>query len=306
MGRRAGRGSARRPAWRRCTSSPATSAVRSAISTGAVHTITRHGRPPQAARDPRPAPQGVRAPVLRPHRAPIDELVLTVLSQNTNDRNRDVAYGRLRDRFSSWDGGARRAGRGGRGGDPARRPRADEGGADQADPRRDRRRRPRVDGGGAARRGARLPLRPARAWAARRPRACCCSPTAVRRCRWTRTCTASARGSGSGRRRRASRGRTTRCCGSSDARGRVRDPRAPDPPRPPHLHGAEPCLPALPAPADVPRGEAAGRLEPPAGLGARADRDRRGLGPDLRDGPGRDPRAARRWPSSRTASSRRR
>src|SRR5881397_3398363 len=42
-------------------------------------------------------------PVERPHRAPIDELVLTVLSQNTNDRNRDVAYGRLRDRFESWD-----------------------------------------------------------------------------------------------------------------------------------------------------------------------------------------------------------
>ncbi len=38
----------------------------------------------------------------RPHRAPIDELVLTVLSQNTNDRNRDVAYERLRDRFDSW------------------------------------------------------------------------------------------------------------------------------------------------------------------------------------------------------------
>jgi endonuclease-3 len=41
-------------------------------------------------------------PVLRAHRAPVDELVLTVLSQNTNDRNRDVAYGRLRERFSSW------------------------------------------------------------------------------------------------------------------------------------------------------------------------------------------------------------
>jgi endonuclease-3 len=41
-------------------------------------------------------------PVLRPHRAPVDELVLTVLSQNTNDRNRDVAYGRLTERFSSW------------------------------------------------------------------------------------------------------------------------------------------------------------------------------------------------------------
>ena len=42
-------------------------------------------------------------PLLRPHHAPIEELVLTVLSQNTNDRNRDVAYGRLRERFSSWD-----------------------------------------------------------------------------------------------------------------------------------------------------------------------------------------------------------
>ena len=41
-------------------------------------------------------------PVLRPHGAPVDELVLTVLSQNTNDRNRDVAYARLRERFSSW------------------------------------------------------------------------------------------------------------------------------------------------------------------------------------------------------------
>ncbi len=41
-------------------------------------------------------------PSARAHRAPIDELVLTVLSQNTNDRNRDVAYERLRDRFGSW------------------------------------------------------------------------------------------------------------------------------------------------------------------------------------------------------------
>ena len=41
-------------------------------------------------------------PLPSPHRAPIDELVLTVLSQNTNDRNRDVAYARLRERFESW------------------------------------------------------------------------------------------------------------------------------------------------------------------------------------------------------------
>src|SRR5919107_4871797 len=42
-------------------------------------------------------------PVLRPHGEPVDELVLTVLSQNTNDRNRDVAYFRLRERFDSWE-----------------------------------------------------------------------------------------------------------------------------------------------------------------------------------------------------------
>ena len=42
-------------------------------------------------------------PVLTPHRAPIDELVLTVLSQSTNDRNRDRAYQRLRALLPSWE-----------------------------------------------------------------------------------------------------------------------------------------------------------------------------------------------------------
>jgi endonuclease-3 len=42
-------------------------------------------------------------PIEHAHRAPIDELILTVLSQNTNDRNRDVAYARLTARFDSWD-----------------------------------------------------------------------------------------------------------------------------------------------------------------------------------------------------------
>jgi endonuclease-3 len=42
-------------------------------------------------------------PIPHPHHAPLDELILTVLSQNTNDRNRDVAYARLRERFSSWE-----------------------------------------------------------------------------------------------------------------------------------------------------------------------------------------------------------
>jgi endonuclease-3 len=38
-----------------------------------------------------------------PHGDPIHELVLTILSQNTNDNNRDVAYRRLRDRLGDWD-----------------------------------------------------------------------------------------------------------------------------------------------------------------------------------------------------------
>jgi len=42
-------------------------------------------------------------PVNEPHGHPIAELVRTVLSQNTNDRNRDVAYGRMRERFPDWE-----------------------------------------------------------------------------------------------------------------------------------------------------------------------------------------------------------
>ena len=38
-----------------------------------------------------------------PHGDPVAELILTVLSQSTNDRNRDVAYLRLRQRFASWE-----------------------------------------------------------------------------------------------------------------------------------------------------------------------------------------------------------
>jgi endonuclease-3 len=61
----------------------------------------------------RPATRRVRAirdrlrevygrPLAGPHGHPIAELVLTVLSQSTNDRNRDVAYLGLRERFPSW------------------------------------------------------------------------------------------------------------------------------------------------------------------------------------------------------------
>lgn len=43
-------------------------------------------------------------------REPLDELVLTILSQNTSDTNRDRAWDRLRERFPDWDA-VRRAGR---------------------------------------------------------------------------------------------------------------------------------------------------------------------------------------------------
>jgi endonuclease III len=42
-------------------------------------------------------------PIAPPHGHGLDELILTVLSQSTNDRNRDVAFLRLRDRFASWE-----------------------------------------------------------------------------------------------------------------------------------------------------------------------------------------------------------
>jgi endonuclease-3 len=42
-------------------------------------------------------------PLMAPHGHPIAELILTVLSQSTNDRNRDVAFLRLRTRMESWE-----------------------------------------------------------------------------------------------------------------------------------------------------------------------------------------------------------
>ena len=63
-------------------------------------------RPPSRARV-----AGLRArlrevygvPVMEPHGDALAELVLTVLSQSTNDRNRDAAYLRLRDRLPIWE-----------------------------------------------------------------------------------------------------------------------------------------------------------------------------------------------------------
>jgi endonuclease-3 len=42
-------------------------------------------------------------PLAEPHGHPIAELILTVLSQSTNDRNRDVAYLAMRERFPTWE-----------------------------------------------------------------------------------------------------------------------------------------------------------------------------------------------------------
>jgi endonuclease-3 len=42
-------------------------------------------------------------PIAPPHGDGLGELILTVLSQSTNDRNRDVAYLGLRERFGGWE-----------------------------------------------------------------------------------------------------------------------------------------------------------------------------------------------------------
>ncbi|MBN1426745.1 MAG: endonuclease III [Anaerolineae bacterium] len=42
-------------------------------------------------------------PSWRQHLPPVDELVSTILSQNTSDTNRDKAFDALKDRFSTWE-----------------------------------------------------------------------------------------------------------------------------------------------------------------------------------------------------------
>ena len=42
-------------------------------------------------------------PTWRPHMDAVSELVSTILSQNTNDVNRDVAFDRLRSRLPTWE-----------------------------------------------------------------------------------------------------------------------------------------------------------------------------------------------------------
>jgi endonuclease-3 len=58
------------------------------------------GRRVRAIRDRLRKVYGI--PLAEPHGHPIAELILTVLSQSTNDRNRDVAYLSLRERFPDW------------------------------------------------------------------------------------------------------------------------------------------------------------------------------------------------------------
>ena len=97
-------------------------------------------------------------PVNEPHGDPIGELVKTVLSQHTNDRNRDARLRGAARALPDLGGSPRRAGRRARRGDPPRRPGAAEGAADPGDPRAARRpSRPRLDRDRPARGVARVP-----------------------------------------------------------------------------------------------------------------------------------------------------
>jgi endonuclease-3 len=40
---------------------------------------------------------------VKAHEDPLDGLIVTILSQNTNDKNRDRAFAQLKSRFSSWE-----------------------------------------------------------------------------------------------------------------------------------------------------------------------------------------------------------
>jgi len=72
-----------------------------------IPTVARKDWKPPTARRVAAIRQRLRetygAVVIEPHGDPLGELILTVLSQSTNDRNRDVAFIRLRNRFASWE-----------------------------------------------------------------------------------------------------------------------------------------------------------------------------------------------------------
>ena len=87
---------------------------RGAVPTAAWTPPTR--RRVRAVRDRLRAVYGI--PRMAPHGDALAELVLTVLSQSTNDRNRDVAYLRLRARLATWEAVRDAPLARGRGGDP--------------------------------------------------------------------------------------------------------------------------------------------------------------------------------------------
>ena len=96
--------------------------------------------------------------LLPPRRSdPLEELVLTVLSQHTSDINAERAFESLRAAFPTWQDVVQRADPSGRGRDPLGRSRGHEGAAHPGDPARGRRAarrlRPVPSGGALRRRG---------------------------------------------------------------------------------------------------------------------------------------------------------
>ncbi len=81
----------------RVSPAPPTSSARGVGATWRPPTRARVGRVVRRLREIYGVPQ------MLPHGRPISELILTVLSQSTNDRNRDVAFLRLRERLPSWE-----------------------------------------------------------------------------------------------------------------------------------------------------------------------------------------------------------
>ena len=88
------------------------------VESPATGSRARAGKRPRIAKRDRewrrPSAKRVRAirdrlrqiygrPVNQPHGDPVAELVRTILSQNTNDHNRDVAFDRLVERFPTWE-----------------------------------------------------------------------------------------------------------------------------------------------------------------------------------------------------------
>ena len=75
---------------------------RSIVSKGRNMAKTEKARQEEAVRVQKQLLQIYGEPQWRRHLEPVAELVSTILSQNTNDTNRDVAFEQLRSRFDSW------------------------------------------------------------------------------------------------------------------------------------------------------------------------------------------------------------